>query len=117
METEFVDAEQSMLMKSMGFNENCLGAYLSVDKIILHGFKVKNSVITKHQIAAPLWQQAFKWCLNKLNDDTIQIIFDNNFEPECIQLPHDGIIVDSKQDCLQKLIDIILEPSMHGYKI
>ena len=70
MEKEFVPYELALRMKQIGFDEPCFGLYAPPSKtVFLHQY---GSSISKEQIDAPLYQQAFRWFRDKyrLNSET-----------------------------------------------
>ena len=80
MTKEFVNYEQALALKELGFNEHCFGYYADKtgeDKTIYTVGQVQgsinsmsvhfNSVCSSYQFSAPLYQQAFKWIREKYN--------------------------------------------------
>ena len=74
MEKEFVPYEQALELKVLGFNEPCLALYWNTGKFYTTAEYI--SVFSTHQqnqlgdynldsTSAPMWQQAFKWILEK----------------------------------------------------
>lgn len=70
---EFVPYEQALRLKELGFDEPCFGYY--VDRSIDLEWTFTDSIHFSHKesILAPLYQQAFRWLLNKHNLYTIVI--------------------------------------------
>jgi len=71
MEKEFIEYEQALALKELGFNEPCLQAY-DKNGMLYYGhktdklFTVLNSNLST-QCSAPLYQQAFRWFREKYN--------------------------------------------------
>ena len=64
MEKEFVKYEQALTLKELGFDEDCFGFYnLTITKtVIMNNNSYGGFGLTQdHIIAAPLYQQAFRW--------------------------------------------------------
>jgi len=60
---EFVAYKLALRMKQIGFDEPCFGLYGPPSKtVFLHQY---GSSISKEQIDAPLYQQAFRWFREK----------------------------------------------------
>ena len=69
MNSLFLNYEQSLKLKELGFNEECLGEYLSDGNFYILGKQdiySSNFPGFKLRIKAPLYQQAFNFILNKL---------------------------------------------------
>ena len=73
MNNEFTPYEQALDLKKLGFNEECLAFYNSTLKTpneLLYpqyGGEVGNWNVENHLISAPLYQQAFRWFIEKYN--------------------------------------------------
>ena len=80
MEKEFVNYNQALKLKELGFDEPCFGFYqleygeirpIMVDddeQYRLTGYRTcKNSEIPKHYTSAPTFSQAFRWFREKYN--------------------------------------------------
>jgi len=72
MNKEFVLYKQALELKGLGFDEPCFGYYEDNNLTITfpstseNGWKwVGNSIIPSKNTKAPLYQQAFKWLLEK----------------------------------------------------
>lgn len=67
MDKEFVPYEQSLQLKELGFDRNCMAYYFNGGKINNYFNKYYNNtklVVTQpyaFHCTAPLWQQAFDW--------------------------------------------------------
>jgi len=68
MEKEFIAFEQANILKELGFDEPCLGAYMG-EKLVILGDSIIQMDITAHEaynyVKAPLFQQAFRWIRKK----------------------------------------------------
>lgn len=66
MEEEFLNYDQALALKELGFNEPCFKGYTEEYKTLINfsnthtNTSVKNTLPTK-PFTAPLYQQAFKW--------------------------------------------------------
>ena len=73
MEKEFVPYEQALALKELGFNEPCLGGYISFvgsETFELAFYKYRNVDFNKTlniYISAPTYSQAFRWFREKYN--------------------------------------------------
>jgi hypothetical protein len=68
MTQEFVPYEQALVLKELGFDEDCFGYYednnltITFPSTSSNGWKwVGNSIIPAKNTKAPLYQQAFRW--------------------------------------------------------
>lgn len=74
MKDQFVPYKLAVKLKKLGFNEPALGCYIQnaygSDSKRVHYFAgyIENVNIDIF-ISAPLWQQAFDWCLSSLEDN------------------------------------------------
>jgi hypothetical protein len=130
MEREFVPYEQALVLKELGFDENCLFYYTK-------DFKINHSMMTdtvcicnfnkENKISAPFYQQAFTWFREKYNlHYSISILQRScryHFKIRTIECESDlkpfgdsKVIYedgprkkyeDIELDCLKKLIEII----------
>lgn len=67
MNKEFVPYEEALAMKELGFDEPCFATFdIGENHLITQddGSLVRNSEV-EYGIAAPLWQQAFRWFMEK----------------------------------------------------
>jgi hypothetical protein len=125
MENEFVSYTQALALKELGFDEDCFGFYnLTITKtVIMNNNSYGGFGLTQdHIIAAPLYQQAFRWFREKHNlHSTIAFTSDSIFAEggymfmvDIIE-PHKAIDNDNtyktyeeaESACLDKLIEII----------
>jgi hypothetical protein len=78
MENEYVPYEESMALKELGFDENCMGYYHGGRPLkFTYTEKIRNKKVsarikvhnkncgTAYLCTAPLWQQAFMWFRDK----------------------------------------------------
>lgn len=71
---EFIQYEQALAVKKLGFDENCFGYYKSQGKELVF-IKIKNSIISNwedsfmefSQCSVPTYQQVFRWFREKNN--------------------------------------------------
>ena len=67
IEKEFIPHEQSLILKKMGFNEECMSVFSEEGKLSpLQNFPVRNSNIPSY-CTAPIYRQVFKWFRDKYN--------------------------------------------------
>ena len=139
MNKEFIPYEEALALKELGFDKECLAIYYKddVEKKLLFSIEEKyssNPEVAKHQarnairdinfekgwaIAAPLYQQAFRWFREKHNKlHTVNIDLSDNLKDKVYVLTiedHLGSIVDRSEEygtyeeaeltCLKKLIE------------
>jgi hypothetical protein len=85
MEKEFIHYEQALALKELGFDEPCFGYFENQDMNLVINFNNlplteeqskrpglytidnRNSVLPQWATATPLYQQAFRWFLEKYN--------------------------------------------------
>lgn len=117
MEKQFVPYELALKLKELGFNEECLAFfYKEEEDVLFENCSPYNSNRTFNYISAPLWQQAFAWCLDKLKlIESYAIIIDSDsyslvIMDYCYNDIKDNLTESStKIECLEKLIEIIEE--------
>ena len=64
MNKEFIQYEQVLALKELGFDEPCFGYFYTEDKFF--ETKIKNSELDEEcSIAVPLYQQVFRWFREK----------------------------------------------------
>lgn len=84
MEEQFVPYEIALELKELGFNVLCFCGYNRNKKLYLNGHNVYTPIegfkITANtgKIPAPLWQQAFDWCLKKIDNNNLSLIVYND---------------------------------------
>lgn len=118
MKKEFVPYNLALKLKDLGFD----GDYLHDKEVMMSMFsesdpKAAEDMINHEYtkgIKAPLWQQAFDWCLDKLKFvDSYAIIIDcDSYSLVIIDYYHNTIketLVDgkTKEDCIERLIKLI----------
>lgn len=72
MEREFINYEQAATLQDLGFNEECFGYYGANGSRLSREFHCYNSDYIEHlsiYVAAPLYQQAFRFFREKYFDD------------------------------------------------
>ena len=120
MNKEFVTYEQALALKELGFDEPCLTYYHEDKRFEEDIVYVKGSIFWNlpyiKEIAAPLYQQAFRWfrekhslqheIINDLGNDLTSIVYvysifavDRSEEYKTYE--------EAEQACLDKLIEII----------
>jgi hypothetical protein len=125
MNKEFIPYELALALKELGFDEPCFGYYKPngeldyIENHILKDFPylAKNSE-WQDLVAAPLYQQAFRWFREKYNlnsfiqplknDDDIDIyVFAYGIE----EIEHNDLDYlthkEAELECLKKLIEIV----------
>ena len=123
MKKEFIPYEQALELKELGFDEECLGLF-NVDGLQYDGeiyclpYKNNTDGIDPSIIAAPLWQQAFRWFREKYKllsyiDDCptetfrYNIVFD--MFGTVVGLGGFSTYEEAELACLKKLIEIVKE--------
>jgi hypothetical protein len=69
MNKEFIPYEQALALKELGFDEDVFAVYEIIDEYtqkFLFEYKNRDNIFS-YQIAAPLYQQAFRWFREKHN--------------------------------------------------
>jgi hypothetical protein len=118
MEKEFIQYEQALALKELGFDEPCFGFYFKEKeeeefKLIVRG---KGGAFFGYQFDAPLYQQAFRWFREKYKIDV-------NIQKDSIGIYHFNIETnkygdwrepifnmnyeEAELECLKKLIEIV----------
>jgi len=67
MKKEFIPYEQALALKELGFNEPCFATYDEDKEFEIQDFEQNYDTFPSHIIAAPLYQQAFRWFREKYN--------------------------------------------------
>ena len=135
MNKEFIPFEQAKALKELGFNEPCLTSYahdgdlmsiwntegefeniLSKEPISRY---ITNDLFTKFNwVAAPLYQQAFRWFRKEHNlHSQIELFKDCNYKNTyeynifCEPMKESNYISyeEAELDCLKRLIEIVEE--------
>ena len=122
MNKEFVPYEQALALKELGFDEPCLGYYVTVE--VPNPFLVTTKITDTqggYFTFAPTYSQAFRWFREKYNKlYSVNIDLSDNLKDkiyvDTIE-DHLGSIVDRSEEyktdeeaelaCLRKLIEII----------
>jgi hypothetical protein len=76
MEDQFVDYEQCLELKSLGFDDKCISVYLTSNKLPYPIYRPYTINEQTDELLRPLWQQAFKFLLILVNKD---LSFSNKF--------------------------------------
>lgn len=116
---EFVPYELSLKLKNIGFDEECFGMFTE-DKDFPHlvygdGLYSKITMhFLKEECLAPLYSQAFDWCLDKLKlVESYAIIIDSDsYSLVIMDYYHNDIKenltqLSTKEECLEKLIELV----------
>ncbi len=126
MEKEFIPYEQALALKELGFSEECLALYYVRTKGLHYGptKELISNYTEDLRIAAPLYQQAFRWFKEKHNL-FYEIQIDRTTEPkfcfDIFQYEHFGNYEEirigewylyrtqeeAELECLKKLIEIV----------
>jgi hypothetical protein len=129
MNKEFVNYNQALKLKELGFDEPCFGFYqleygeirpIMVDdneQYRLTGYRTcKNSEIPKHYTSAPTYQQAFRWFREKYGM-IFTLIASTYYYPSVSFINTDGnseielgefeTYEEAELACLDKLIEIV----------
>jgi len=135
MNKEFVEYNEALALKELGFNEPCFGYYeYSKNFLITDSVFYTNSELKNNGITTPLYQQAFDWFREKYDLDysllpesssghrlstrTFNIVIykyymNMNVQAEIVRI--DGKIArynkreEAELECLKKLIEIVKE--------
>jgi len=125
MNKEFIPYEQALELKELGFNEKCLTSYnpkkelvgvfdtaLQNDDVEVEDCFVFNSEIHTTFVAAPLYQQAFRWFREKYGFDSY-IHYDKVIKFYTYFICEEGVeelyptYEEAELACLKKLIEIV----------
>jgi hypothetical protein len=136
MEKEFVTYELALMLKQLGFDEPCFGYYESEEKILIINFNNlplteeqnkrpglyrvdnRNGILPQWAVAAPTFQQVFKWFREKY-DLHSEIVRDNNklyvfsitksddIYPVFLDFSDGRLHEDAELNCIKKLCKII----------
>ena len=128
MEKEFVNYEQALALKELGFDEPCLGYYYTLngkdwtfsEKAEYHRLDDEINIGPNFSLLAPLYQQVFRWFREKYNlIGLVEGGYDNgkNIFTYIIWDGFKDIIVDdyyltyekAEDACIDKLISILKE--------
>jgi len=115
MEKEFIEYEQALALKELGFNEPCL-AFRDFGYSLEIGDITKNSSWSSEIISVPLYQQAFRWFREKHNfdvgiakdsHDIYHFQIDTNYYGNWILPIFNRNYEEAELECLKKLIEIV----------
>jgi hypothetical protein len=105
MENEFINYEQALALKELGFDEPCFAVYIDKTLIIEDDWLYstnQDTFIESNNITAPLYQQAFRWFRDEHNisvnvylneNGWLYKIYDNedgNYDVLCTSFREDG---------------------------
>lgn len=123
MNKEFIPYEEALVLKELGFDEECLTFFgkdvKRLNSFGMSGLKMTNSMheeIKSGHIAAPLWQQAFRFFREKyqLHNGIYPYYDEYEFQIKDFRLPTNTPINGglmkyevAELECLKKLIEII----------
>ena len=133
MEKEFIPYEQALALKELGFDEPCMAQYNHSEGFDGFGGNYRNSYFEyPDQVAAPLYQQAFRWFREKCDLDysilpesesghrlltrTFNIVvyryyMNMNVQPEILRVNGEIARYNGREEaelaCLKKLIEIV----------
>ena len=109
MTKEFVPYELSLELKQIGFDEPCFG-YYNTDPIFKNPpFNLSKPFDHEWCLLAPLYQQAFRWLLDKNKDLNITFYFDGSGVIDDPTPDNTNIMFrfNTLDECLIKLIEIV----------
>jgi len=103
MEKEFVPYTESLALKEIGFDEECLGYYFN--KQLSFGAKTSYGEV----VEAPLYQQAFDWFekthsifVQRMIDTNVNEIMDITYTIKSWKFPPIEIKFENSYDCFDK---------------
>lgn len=112
MESKFLSYKAALRLKELGFDEACFAIYEPQEIGIMLRWVEHQKVMTNKAIGyvlVPLYQQAFKWLLTSINDETIRLHFDNNFEVVGILKSNEIIHIKGNFEAINLLIEFYQE--------
>ena len=115
MKPEFVNYEQALALKELGFDEPYLGAYYHATK----SFAVCDYKIHKangeHTVIAPLKQQALRWFRNRgfIIDISSEEDYQYSYRIGCPEVTLFSDLYDSYEEAEDGCIDKLIELSIH----
>jgi hypothetical protein len=127
MNKEFIPYEQALALKELGFDEPCIGKWLSnlqsnwkeYTLVLEMGEDNRNAYLLEGACSAPLYQQVFRWFREKYNlisyihplallQDTKKWCYEiTNFESSWDEDSDLHSPEEAEQACLIKLIEIV----------
>jgi hypothetical protein len=107
MEKEFIQYEQALALKELGFDEECF-AYYSNEELVYSSHT--NNYMQRFRYAAPLYQQAFRWFREKYSVHMTPSKFDEtkwwvNWGTWSSRVF--DTYEEAELECLKKLIEIV----------
>jgi hypothetical protein len=99
MNREFIPYEQAIELKELGFDEECLAIY-NINEELETGYYQN-----KYVIAAPLYQQAFRWFREKYDLFISIMHYENGYSIN--DLRRFDIYEEAELACLKNLIEIV----------
>jgi hypothetical protein len=123
---DFVPYEQALALKELGFDEPCFGNYKKTHKELEKSFYCYNSDYVDYNedyIAAPLYQQVFRWFREKYNlkswvEEHTADTFIYEIRPHVLTQYKQGETYvytnyeEAELECLKKLIEIVKEEKL-----
>jgi hypothetical protein len=124
MNKEFVPYAESLALKELGFDEPCLGRWISITEWEKPNGEVRLQLCTKvdawdkNQCHAPLYQQAFRWFMEKYGlvglieigtQEYSFIVFDVKKDSRKYTSNMNGTYEEAELACLRKLIELANE--------
>ena len=121
MKNEFVNYDQAVVLKELGFNKPCFGYYYTIngrdwkfaEKIEYLRLDDEINIGPNFNILAPLKQQAFRWFrdnypeldfgFGKIHNETNNYHFHINLEWQFFE----GTYEEADNACIDKLIEIV----------
>jgi hypothetical protein len=128
MKNEFIPYEQSLELKELGFDEECLFAYYG--KSDLSNFKESdyelcgdrhNSSLKDGRVSAPLYQQVFRWFREKhslfhsidpLGYNMCLGLVGQLGKLKPCNVPNYGTYEEAELECIKELINIVKQQKM-----
>lgn len=85
MEKQFVTYKVALKLKELGFKEECFTEYDDKGTLLINyphecfydycNINEYEGIKETKNILAPLWQQAIKWCLDKIDRNDVSVIY------------------------------------------
>lgn len=122
MQEQFITYEVAVKLKELGFKEECFAEYSDKGTLLMnyphecfYGYcdinEYEGLKETKN-VLAPLWQQAFDWCLKKIKDNdnlNCWLIQKHEYFEIVLDLSctyEESLGYGTREDCLTKLIEL-----------
>ncbi len=124
MEKEFVNYEQALVLKELGFNEECL-YYYNIDRKLFqvyNKYKINDTFKNSDEdlnimLSAPLYQQAFRWFREKyeleynitkqIEEDEFGLVIQYMGVEDWISQTYHPNYEEAEIECLKKLIELV----------